>query len=99
MLTVLFIVGRTTLFTPVDINLQQVVDFLNFYACSTTNSHFPADFRRKIVLPFSHAELAILCKMSADNTSHWENFPKFDRVNEEIGLELKLEFEIVLEWI
>jgi hypothetical protein len=26
-------VGRTTLFTPVDINLQQVVDFLNFYAC------------------------------------------------------------------
>ena len=34
MLTVLFIVGRTTLFTPVDINLQQVVDFLNFYACS-----------------------------------------------------------------
>ena len=25
MLTVLFIVGRTTLFTPVDINLQQVV--------------------------------------------------------------------------
>ena len=33
MLTILFIVGRTTLFTPVDINLQQVVDFLNFYAC------------------------------------------------------------------
>jgi hypothetical protein len=33
MLTVLFIVGRTTLFTPVDMNLQQVVDFLNFYAC------------------------------------------------------------------
>jgi hypothetical protein len=30
----MFIVGRTTLFTPVDINLQQVVDFLNFYACS-----------------------------------------------------------------
>jgi hypothetical protein len=26
----LFIVGRTTLFMPVDINLQQVVDFLNF---------------------------------------------------------------------
>jgi hypothetical protein len=26
-------VGRTTLFTPVDINLEQVVDFLNFYAC------------------------------------------------------------------
>jgi hypothetical protein len=26
--------GRTTLFTPVDINLQQVVDFLNFYACT-----------------------------------------------------------------
>jgi hypothetical protein len=25
-------VGRTTLFTPVDINLEQVVDFLNFYA-------------------------------------------------------------------
>jgi hypothetical protein len=25
--------GRTTLFTPVDINLEQVVDFLNFYAC------------------------------------------------------------------
>ena len=34
MLTILFIVGRTTLFPPVDINLQQVVDFLNFYACS-----------------------------------------------------------------
>jgi hypothetical protein len=33
MLTILFIVGRTTFFTPVDINLQQVVDFLNFYAC------------------------------------------------------------------
>jgi hypothetical protein len=31
MLTILFIVGRTTLFTPVDINLEQVVDFLNFY--------------------------------------------------------------------
>ena len=30
LLTVLFIVGRTTLFTPVDINLEQVVDFLNF---------------------------------------------------------------------
>jgi hypothetical protein len=30
MLTILFIVGRTTLFTPVDINLQQVVDFLSF---------------------------------------------------------------------
>ena len=36
MLTILFIVGRTTLFTPVDINLEQVVDFLNFYACSTS---------------------------------------------------------------
>ena len=35
MLTVLFIVGRTTLFTTVNINLQQVVDFLNFYTCST----------------------------------------------------------------
>jgi hypothetical protein len=33
MLTILFIVGRTTLFTPVDINLEQVVDFLNFYVC------------------------------------------------------------------
>ena len=34
MLTILFIVGRTTLFTPVDINLQeQVVDFHNLYAC------------------------------------------------------------------
>ena len=31
MLTMLFIVGRTTLFTPVDINLEQVVDFLNFF--------------------------------------------------------------------
>jgi hypothetical protein len=31
----MFIVGRTTLSTPVDINLQQVaVDFLKFYACS-----------------------------------------------------------------
>jgi hypothetical protein len=30
-----FMVGRTTLFTPVDINLEQVVDFLNFYACRT----------------------------------------------------------------
>jgi hypothetical protein len=35
MLTILFIVGRTTLFTPVYINLEQVVDFLNFYACKT----------------------------------------------------------------
>jgi hypothetical protein len=34
MLTILFIVGRTTLFKPVDINLEQVVDFLNFYTCS-----------------------------------------------------------------
>ena len=34
MLTILFIVDRTTLFTPVDINLEQVVDFLNFYACT-----------------------------------------------------------------
>jgi hypothetical protein len=33
MLTILFIVGRTTLFAPVDTNLEQVVDFLNFYAC------------------------------------------------------------------
>ena len=33
MLTILFIVGCTTLFTPVDINLEQVVDFLNFYVC------------------------------------------------------------------
>jgi hypothetical protein len=41
MLTILFIVGRTTLFTPVDINLQQVVDFLNFYACIVFRS---ADF-------------------------------------------------------
>ena len=32
MLTILFILGRTTLFMPVNINLQQVVDFLNFYA-------------------------------------------------------------------
>ena len=38
MLTILFIVGRTTLFTPVDINLEQVVDFLNFYACSFPSS-------------------------------------------------------------
>jgi hypothetical protein len=38
MLTILFIVGRTTLFTPVDINLEQVVDFLNFYACTLTCS-------------------------------------------------------------
>jgi hypothetical protein len=35
MLTILFIVGRTTLFTPVDINLEQVVDYLNFYACKS----------------------------------------------------------------
>jgi hypothetical protein len=27
-----------TLFTPVDINLEQVVDFLNFYACTTQKS-------------------------------------------------------------
>jgi hypothetical protein len=33
MLTILFIVGCTTLFTPVDINLEEVVDFLNFYVC------------------------------------------------------------------
>ena len=39
MLTILFIVGRTTLFTPVDINLEQVVDFLNFYACSENRNH------------------------------------------------------------
>jgi hypothetical protein len=39
MLTILFIVGRTTLFTPVDINLEQVVDFLNFYACSENRTH------------------------------------------------------------
>jgi hypothetical protein len=38
MLTILFIVGRTTLFTPVDNNLEQVVDFLNFYACRTIAS-------------------------------------------------------------
>jgi hypothetical protein len=38
MLTMLFIVGRTTLFTPsVDINLEQVVDFLNFYTCIKFN--------------------------------------------------------------
>ena len=36
--TILFIVGRTTLFTPVDINLEQVVDFLNFYACRSTKT-------------------------------------------------------------
>jgi hypothetical protein len=40
MLTILFIVGRTTLFTPVDINLEQVVDFLNFYACITIHFRF-----------------------------------------------------------
>jgi hypothetical protein len=40
MLTILFIVGRTTLFAPVDINLQQVVDFLNFYACSVDSFTF-----------------------------------------------------------
>jgi hypothetical protein len=35
MLTILFIVGRSTsLFTAVDINLEQVVDLLNFYPCS-----------------------------------------------------------------
>jgi hypothetical protein len=38
MLTILFIVGRTTLFTPVDIKLEQVVDFLNFYACRKGSS-------------------------------------------------------------
>jgi hypothetical protein len=37
MLTILFIVGRTTLFTPVDNNLEQVVDCLNFYV--STNLH------------------------------------------------------------
>jgi hypothetical protein len=43
MLTILFIVGRTTLFTPVDINLEQVVDFLNFYACTVYNTFkFPS---------------------------------------------------------
>jgi hypothetical protein len=31
MLTILFLVGRTTLFVPCS---QQVVDFLNFYACT-----------------------------------------------------------------
>ena len=39
MLTILFIVGCTTLFTPVDINLEQVVDFLNFYACNELSTH------------------------------------------------------------
>jgi hypothetical protein len=38
-LTILFIVGCTTLFTPVDINLEQVVDFLNFYACNELSTH------------------------------------------------------------
>jgi hypothetical protein len=37
MLTILFIVGRTTLFAPVDINLQQVVNFLNFCACTVAH--------------------------------------------------------------
>ena len=46
MLTILFIVGRTTLFTPVDINLEQVVDFLNFYACKMM--HAVASKRRLI---------------------------------------------------
>ena len=31
----LFIVGSTTLFTPVNITPEQVVDFLNFYGCTT----------------------------------------------------------------
>jgi hypothetical protein len=31
----LFIVGSTTLFTPVNITSEQVVDFLNFYVCTT----------------------------------------------------------------
>jgi hypothetical protein len=39
MLTMLFIAGRTTLFTPVDINLEQVVDFLNFYACTSCKNN------------------------------------------------------------
>ena len=30
----LFIVGSTTLFTPININWEQVVDFLNFYVCT-----------------------------------------------------------------
>jgi hypothetical protein len=30
----LFIVGSTTLFTSVNINWEQVVDFLNFYVCT-----------------------------------------------------------------
>jgi hypothetical protein len=47
-------VGRTTLFTPVDINLQQVVDFLNFYACTSqlkalTQKHMP-DFNSALPL-------------------------------------------------
>jgi hypothetical protein len=53
MLTILFIVGRTTLFTPVDINLEQVVDFLNFYACSTeetTQTHFLAGLKKLFTL-------------------------------------------------
>ena len=40
MLTILFIDGRTTLFTPVDINLEQVVDFLN--ACTRAVYHAKA---------------------------------------------------------
>jgi hypothetical protein len=31
----LFIVGSTTLFTPVNITPEQVVDFLNFYVYTT----------------------------------------------------------------
>jgi hypothetical protein len=40
MLTVLFIVGRTTLFTPVDINLQQVVDFSIFTCVNSENINY-----------------------------------------------------------
>jgi hypothetical protein len=59
MLTILFIVGRTTLFTPVDINLEQV---LNFYACNArkraTWLHFHFALKNSCnVIEMSHVDV------------------------------------------
>ena len=57
MLTILFIVGRTTLFTPVDINLEQVLRVYNrFYLCDncdiTRSRRKPTTFGRALTDSF-----------------------------------------------
>jgi hypothetical protein len=63
MLTILFIVGRTTLFTPVDINLEQVVDFLNSYACIMLQKQYVYDFLTTFPEFFecTHAYMYLIC--------------------------------------